>query len=79
VNAKHLEVCGSGEWAKLVRERIMPWILAGPELGDDVLEIKPEPGRTTEVLRDFTAHLTAVELDEALASVLAARLAGSNV
>ena len=79
MNAKHLELCGSDEWARLVRESIIPWILEGAELGDDVIEIGPGPGRTTEVLRDLTARLTAVELDAALAGALAARLADSNV
>jgi ubiquinone/menaquinone biosynthesis C-methylase UbiE len=58
---------------------ILPEALRGVELGDDVLEIGPGPGLTTEVLAARTGHLTTVELDPAQAASLAERLAGSNV
>lgn len=48
-------------------------------LGDDVLEVGPGPGLTTELLRFDVGHLTAVELDADLAADLATRLAGTNV
>src|SRR6185437_10261349 len=47
--------------------------------GDDLLEVGPGPGLTTDVLRSRAARVTAVELNLALAGKLAARLAGSNV
>jgi SAM-dependent methyltransferase len=49
------------------------------DLGDDVIEIGPGPGFTTDVLRRRVAHVTAVELDEVLAARLASRLQGQNV
>jgi ubiquinone/menaquinone biosynthesis C-methylase UbiE len=49
------------------------------DLGDDVLEVGPGYGATTDVLRERVAKLTAVEIDPALAAVLADRLAGANV
>jgi SAM-dependent methyltransferase len=49
------------------------------DLGDDVLEVGPGPGLTTDLLRHRVAKVTAVELDDALASALADRLAGTNV
>ena len=58
---------------------ILPETLQGVELGDDVLEIGPGPGLTTDVLAARIARLIAVELDPALAASLAERLAGSNV
>lgn len=79
MNQRHLELCASAEWASTVQHEILPWALGARELGDDVLEVGPGPGRTTEVLRHTTAHLTAVEVDPSLASALAERLRGSNV
>jgi hypothetical protein len=48
-------------------------------LGEDVLEVGPGPGMTTDALRSSVAHLTAVELDERLAAQLRERLDGPNV
>jgi SAM-dependent methyltransferase len=79
MNNQHLEYCSSEEWAEAVRKYIIPSALDGVELGDDVLEVGPGPGRTTDVLRDMAPKLTAVEIDPALAGALAARLAGTNV
>ena len=71
---------GAGEdWHTAVHDVILPEALRGVELGDDVLEIGPGPGQTTEVLAARTARLTTVELDPAQASALAERLAGTNV
>jgi ubiquinone/menaquinone biosynthesis C-methylase UbiE len=74
MNAKHLELCASAEWAETVQTYILPWVLDHGDLGDDVLEIGPGPGRTTEVIAETVPKLTAVELDEELASALAARM-----
>jgi 16S rRNA A1518/A1519 N6-dimethyltransferase RsmA/KsgA/DIM1 with predicted DNA glycosylase/AP lyase activity len=71
VNRAHLEFCSSPEWARLVEDELLPWVLDGLEL----LEVGPGQGLTTDVLRRKAARVTAVELDLALA----ARLAGSNV
>ena len=79
MNKAHLEFCSSPEWARLVEDELLPWVLDGCELGDDLLEVGPGPGLTTDVLRQKAARVTAVELDLALAANLATRLAGSNV
>jgi SAM-dependent methyltransferase len=79
VNTKHLELCSADEWADTVKRHIIPWTLEGLELGDDVLEIGPGPGRTTDILKDMTARLTAVEVDDGLAQALTRRMTGSNV
>jgi SAM-dependent methyltransferase len=79
MNKLHLEYCSSDEWAEALRRWIVPGALNGVALGDDALEVGPGPGRTTDMLREMTAHLTAVEVDDALAEALAARMAGSNV
>ncbi len=79
MNERHLQLCASAEWAETVRHEILPWALGGRDLGDDVLEVGPGPGMTTDVLRRTVARLTAVEVDAHLATALAQRLAGSNV
>jgi SAM-dependent methyltransferase len=79
MNEKHLALCSSAEWGEAVERWIIPWVLDGIELGDDVVEVGPGPGLTTDVLRGRVAKLTAVELDPALANKLATRLAGTNV
>jgi SAM-dependent methyltransferase len=73
VNAAHMEFCASEDWRKLVHESILPVALRGVELGDDAIEIGPGPGFTTDVLCTMTGHLTAVEIDEGLATALTGR------
>lgn len=63
----------------MVEELVLPAALPAEGLGDDVIEIGPGPGFTTDVLRTRAGRVTAVELDSALAENLAARLAGTNV
>jgi SAM-dependent methyltransferase len=49
------------------------------DLGDEVLEIGPGPGVTTDLLRRRVDQLTAVEVDPLLGRALQERLAGTNV
>jgi SAM-dependent methyltransferase len=79
MNREHLALCSSAEWAEAVQRWIIPWVLDGVDLGDDVLEVGPGPGLTTDVLRTMVTRLTAVEVHADLAEALAARLAGTNV
>src|SRR5947199_3678622 len=74
-----MQQCASAEWAQVFEDIILPWALEQMEIGDDVLEVGPGPGVTTEGLRRHVGRLTAVEADEDLAGALAARLAGTNV
>src|SRR5205807_10114649 len=64
-------------------EAIEGWVVAGVleavELGDDVIEVGPGPGLTTDVLRTKVRRLTAVEVHDDLAAALAQRLRGTNV
>jgi SAM-dependent methyltransferase len=71
--------CGSDDWKAIVREHIVPWALGDRDLGDDVLEVGPGYGATTEVFRERIRQLTAVEIDPALASALADRFKETNV
>lgn len=56
MNKEHLTLCSSAEWAEAVQRRIIPWVLEVADLGDDVLEVGPGPGLTTDVLRTRTAR-----------------------
>lgn len=78
MNEGHI-VCDSPEWRTAVRDLIIPWALADTDLGDDVVEVGPGYGATTDVFREVVAQLTSVEIDPALAARLAERLAGTNV
>lgn len=79
MNAAHLKFCASPEWAEIVRNEVLPWAVGDRDLGDDVLEVGAGPGLTTDVLRHRVPRLTAVEIDEELATALRRRLHGSNV
>ena len=79
MNRAHLELCSSAEWADAVERWIIPWVLDSVDLGNDVVEVGPGPGLTTDVLRTKVAQLTAVEIHDELAASLSARLAGTNV
>lgn len=58
---------------------LLPWALQGVQLGDDVLEIGPGPGATTDVLRGRTQRLTALEVEATAAAALQKRLEGFGV
>jgi ubiquinone/menaquinone biosynthesis C-methylase UbiE len=75
MNKAH-EMCGSDEWRKAMREVILPWALGDTDLGDDVLEVGPGYGATTDVLSQRVPRLTSVEIDDELAAMLADRFAG---
>jgi SAM-dependent methyltransferase len=76
VNENHKK-CGSDEWRSVVRHAILPWALGDIDLGDDVLEVGPGYGATTDVLSERLPRLTAVEVDQELAAMLRERFAGS--
>lgn len=76
MNEAH-EFCGSDEWRQMIREVILPWVLGETDLGDDVLEVGPGYGATTDVLGTLTTRLRSVEIDDHLAARLRDRFAGS--
>jgi SAM-dependent methyltransferase len=72
-------VCDSPEWRAAVRDEIIPWALRDIDLGDDVLEIGPGYGATTDVFAGLLPRLTSVEIDSVLATRLQARCAGTPI
>lgn len=74
MNEAH-EQCGSDEWREMIRDVILPWALGDTDLGDDVLEVGPGYGATTDVLSVAVPRVTSVEIDEKLAAMLVDRFA----
>ncbi|HEX4821999.1 MAG TPA: class I SAM-dependent methyltransferase [Acidimicrobiales bacterium] len=79
MNDGHKWACASNEWRQTVREQIIPWVVGGLDLGDDVIELGPGYGATTDVFQELLPRLTAVEIDSALAIDLIKRFDGTNV
>ncbi len=79
MNWFHRHVCRSGRWRQRLEGELLPWALQGMELGDDVLEVGPGPGLTTDLLRGQTKRLTVLEVEPNAATALRQRLAASGV
>jgi SAM-dependent methyltransferase len=79
MNLAHRYLCASTGWRTCVGTAILPWVLDGVDLGSKVLEVGPGYGAATHGLRERVGHLTCVEVDRALATRLAGRMAGRNV
>lgn len=70
MNLLHQRRCSSQGWADTVRDDLLPWALAGVELGDATLEIGPGYGATLRALLDRAGAVTAVEVDQPMAERL---------
>lgn len=79
MNRIHRWLCRSARWKKVLEETVLPSVVKGIDLGDNLLEVGPGPGLTTEWLRQRLPQLTAVEIDRQLAHRLALRMRGANV
>jgi SAM-dependent methyltransferase len=79
MNETHLQFLASPEWTQMLETDLLPWVEAAGDLGDEVIEIGPGPGKTTDLLRNRVKRVTAVELDPSLGLALQKRLAGTNV
>jgi SAM-dependent methyltransferase len=79
MNSMHLQFLASPGWRSMLETDLLPWVRDVVDLGDDVLEIGPGPGLTTDLLRTLAPAVTAIELDPTLAAALAERLSGTNV
>jgi ubiquinone/menaquinone biosynthesis C-methylase UbiE len=77
VNFAHNVICSSDRWRRTVERELIPWGLAGVELGDHVLEIGPGFGATTEVLARRLGKLDVLELEPRYCERLRARLGDS--
>lgn len=79
MNLYHRRYCRSEEWANALDQFILPSVLRDVDLGDNLLEVGPGPGLTTDLLRQRVSRMTAIEIEKGPAEKLAARLTGTNV
>jgi SAM-dependent methyltransferase len=63
VNGVHDVICSSRWWAGVVKRDLLPWGLAGVDLGDQALEFGPGFGATTRVLAQRPVKLSVLELE----------------
>jgi ubiquinone/menaquinone biosynthesis C-methylase UbiE len=54
-------LCSSSLWRYLTKGRLLPWLLSGVNLGDDLLEIGAGFGAATAPLRERVARVTSLE------------------
>ena len=57
MNRFHRWFCRTSLWKKALANEIIPWALKDVALGDDVLEVGPGPGMTTDILRERAPRL----------------------
>ncbi|MGE5327289.1 MAG: class I SAM-dependent methyltransferase [Deltaproteobacteria bacterium] len=79
MNFIHRRLCRSARWNNVLKQFVVPWVLDEVNLGDNVLEVGPGPGLTTDLLRAKVSHLTALEIDAEMAQALTERLQATNV
>ena len=79
MNRFHRWFCRSAIWKKGLSRTILPWALDGVKPGQNILEIGPGPGLTTDLLRSRFERVTSIEIDPMLADSLKQRLEGTNV
>jgi ubiquinone/menaquinone biosynthesis C-methylase UbiE len=79
MNAFENWFCGSSFWRRATERKILPWMLSGYELGDNVLELGAGPGAATEELRRRAPRVTSLEYDQKFAANLGARFSNTNV
>ncbi len=70
--------CGSSIWRRMTRDRVLPWIVSGTELGEHVLEIGAGPGAATEELRRRAGRVTSLEYSHVFALGIARRSQMTN-
>ena len=73
MNAFENWFCGTSLWRSITERRILPWMVKGYALGDDVLELGAGLGATTEELRRRAKRVTSLEYDHNFAARLGAR------
>lgn len=71
--------CETEFWRRATRERLLPWLLDGSQLGGHILELGAGPGAATGELQKRAERVTSLEYERKFAAGLAARFAGTNV
>lgn len=71
--------CASSLWRSISERKILPWMLSGYKLGDNVLELGAGFGATTGELRRRSVHVTCLEYDHKSVAKLGTRFQNTNV
>ncbi|HKW36123.1 MAG TPA: class I SAM-dependent methyltransferase [Candidatus Acidoferrum sp.] len=79
MNAFENWYCGSALWRYLTRRELLPWMLQGSVLGEQVLELGAGAGPATMELARRTPRVTSLEYDHSSALKLRTRTICSNV
>jgi SAM-dependent methyltransferase len=79
MNRIHRWYCSSNHWKRFLKKELFPRVFSGFDLGNDVLEIGPGPGLTTELLLEKCERLTCLEIDPAYAEPLRRHMKNANV
>jgi ubiquinone/menaquinone biosynthesis C-methylase UbiE len=70
--------CASSYWRRLTLKQVIPWLLAGTDLGEHVLEIGAGSGPATEELRKRAGRVTSIDYSHASAAGLLQRIPRAN-
>jgi ubiquinone/menaquinone biosynthesis C-methylase UbiE len=70
--------CGSSIWHWVTRTQVLPWLTAGSNLGDHLLELGAGPGAATIALRNQVQRVTSLEYDAKLVAKLRIRTDGTS-
>ena len=79
MNRLHRWYCRSDFWKEHLAKSLLPWTMDGIDLGEELLEVGPGPGLTTDILRQQFRTVTSLEIDPRLATALSRRMQGANV
>ncbi|HLZ91927.1 MAG TPA: class I SAM-dependent methyltransferase [Candidatus Acidoferrum sp.] len=71
MNALENWYCSTSFWRWMTRERLLPWLLGGASLGEQLLEIGAGAGAATAALRKRVPHVVSLEYDRGFATKLA--------
>jgi SAM-dependent methyltransferase len=71
LNALENWYCSTSFWRWMTRERLLPWLLGGADVGDHVLEIGAGAGAATAELRKRARHVVSLEYNQLFAAKLA--------
>jgi SAM-dependent methyltransferase len=79
MNEQHETFCRSPEWATLLQDEIIGPLVSGLKLGEELLELGPGPGASTDWLRHRVGRVVALEVDPEAAALLHAAYDATNV
>lgn len=79
VNDNHARLCASPQWAEHLQVDVLAPLLAGVDLGAQMVEVGPGPGAATQWLQHQVGRLVTVEADLHAAAVLSEKYAGTTV